>query len=707
MSLFSTVKSKKKKSDYLSSYNKRKKKQATTNQEMVAAGQEIGELPAVVNPARREACRLNFQLFCETYFAEAFNKPFSEEHILTIRQIEERVFNGGYSARAMPRGSGKTTLMQVAEMWVSCYGHRKFPVIIACSADKALDLLEDIKIWFETNDLLFEDFPEICYPIRKLERITHRQRGQKYNGEPTRIEWAGNKIHLPTIKGSPSSGVILSAAGLKGSDIRGQKALSPDGGVMRPDFVLIDDPQTRETAESPTQCAKREKIIAGDILGMAGPGKSIAAFITCTVIRQGDMADRILDRTLHPEWHGQRCKMVKSFPVNTKLWEEYEQILKDEQRNGGNGSQATEFYRQNREAMDEGAEVYWKERHEPNELSAIQNAMNLKIRDLTAFLAEYQNEPEDDNVSEAMLTVDEIAGKLNSLNKGVVPIGVDHLTAFIDVQKEILFYCVCGWAEDFTGYVLDYGTWPEQRTTQINLRTITNTISSKKPDAGFEGAMYHAVDSLTSKLATTSYCTEQGQQVKIKLCLIDANWGESTDVIYQVCQRSAHANILMPAHGTFVGATGKPFSEYVRHKGDRVGSHWRIPSMAKKRAIKHVLTDVNYWKTFVHSRLETQQGDRGSLTLYGRKKESHISFAEHLTAEYKVAVSAKGRTVCEWKIKPNNPDNHWFDCLVGCAVGASISGASLPGVQEGNAYKKTKKKVSLRELQKQRGLNER
>jgi uncharacterized protein YfkK (UPF0435 family) len=669
---------------------------------LVAAGQEIGDLPPVVNPKRKEASKNSLEKFCKTYFPEAFIKPFCDDHRKTIKRIEHCVFKGGLYARAMPRGSGKTTLMQAAMMWVGCYGHCKFAVIVGAAAEKALDLLEDIKIWYETNDLLNEDFPEICFPIRKLERITHRQRGQKYHGKPTRIEWAGNKIHLPTIEGSDSSGVILSASGLKGSDIRGQKAISPDGGVIRPDFVLIDDPQTRETAESPTQCAKREKIIAGDILGMAGPGKQIAAFITCTVIQQGDMADRILDRKLHPEWHGERSKMLIAEPINTKLWEEYEDILKDEHRNDGDGSVATAFYKKNRKNMDEGAMVYWKERYEPSEISAIQSAMNLKIRDALAFAAEYQNEPLDDAMNEEMLTVDEISNKLNRINKGVVPIGVNHLTAFIDVQKEILFYAVCGFSDDFTGYVIDYGTYPEQTTHNISLRTLHNTISRKHPKMGFEGAMHEALTALTDMLASKTYISEQQQQEKIKLCLIDANWGESTDVVYQICRRSQHSNILMPAHGVFVGAVSKPFSEYKKHKGDRIGSHWRIPSMAGKRAIRHVLTDVNYWKSFVHSRLQTAIGDRGSLTFYGKKPQTHISIASHLTAEYKVAVTAKGRTVNEWKIRPEKPENHWFDCIVGSAAAASICGAKLPGVQDVNFKGKNKKRISLSELQKQR-----
>ena len=211
-------------------------------------------------------------------------------------------------ALAMPRGSGKTSIMSVAAIWAILYGYQKFIVIIGSSSSRAMELMEDIKVWIETNELLFEDFPEVCYPIRKLERITHRQRGQKYQGKPTRIDWAGNKLGFPVIDGSLSSGAVISASGMSGSDIRGQKALAPDGSVIRPDFILIDDPQTRETAASPTQCAKRESIISGDVLGMAGPGKKIAAFCACTVISQGDLADRMLDRKLHPEWHGERIK---------------------------------------------------------------------------------------------------------------------------------------------------------------------------------------------------------------------------------------------------------------------------------------------------------------------------------------------------------------------------------------------------------------
>ena len=52
-------------------------------------------------------------------------------------------------------------------------------------------------------------------------------------------------------------------------------------------------------------------------------------------------------------------------------------------------------------------------------------------------------------------------------------------------------------------------------------------------------------------------------------------------------------------------------------------------------------------------------------------------FAEHLTSEYFIKTEARGRAVDEWKQRPEQPDNHWFDCLVGSAVAASVQGSSL------------------------------
>jgi hypothetical protein len=188
--------------------------------------------------------------------------------------------------------------------------------------------------------------------------------------------------------------------------------------------------------------------------------------------------------------------------------------------------------------------------------------------------------------------------------------------------------------------------------------------------------------------------------MRIGRCLIDANWGQSTDVVYQFCRQSKHAAVIIPSHGRFVGASSLPFSEYRRRPGDRVGLNWRIPNVAGKRAIRHVVYDTNWWKSFINARLQVAMGDRGCLSLFGTNAETHRMLAEHLTSEYFVKTEARGRSVDEWKQRPEQPDNHWFDCLVGSAVAASMQGVILPGI-EGTAEIR-KERMSFSEMQKRR-----
>ena len=682
------------------SYEEQKARQAERNAELVRAAQEIGEIPAVVDPQRKARGEESFRRFCETYFPEVFYLPWSDDHLRVIDKIEKAVRTGGLFAMAMPRGSGKTVLCQTAVLWSALIGATPFVCLIAASAERARDLLENIKIWLETNPLLAEDYPEVTYPIQCLERITNRQKGQKHRGEPTRIDWASDRIVLPTIAGSKASGVVISCSGMKGSDIRGQNYARADGQVVRPQLVLVDDPQTTESAWSPSQSQRREAILAGDVLGMAGPGKKIAGLMACTVIRPGDMADRLLDREKHPEWQGERTKMVYAFPTNEKLWAKYAEIRADSLRNDGDGSEATEFYRTNREAMDAGAIIAWPQRYNADELSAIQHAMNLKFRDEAAFFAEYQNEPIALDIGEEMLTAEQIAGKLNGYRPGEIPLGCNHLTMFIDVQQKVLFWMLCGWEDNFTGYIVDYDTWPDQRRAYFTLRDVRATIQRAAPGAGLEGQVYAALDKLCAERLGRVYRREDGAEMRIDRCLIDANWGQSTDVVYQFCRQSSFAGVLLPSHGKYVGASSIPFSEYRRKRGDRVGLHWRIPNTIGKRQVRHVLIDTNYWKSFVHARLAVAMGDPGCLSLYGRDEKAHRLLADHLTAEYRVKSVAQGRTVDEWKLRATRPDNHWLDCVVGCAVAASIQGASLPGIADGPA--RPKQRIRLSELQRSR-----
>ena len=108
--------------------------------------------------------------------------------------------------------------------------------------------------------------------------------------------------------------------------------------------------------------------------------------------------------------------------------------------------------------------------------------------------------------------------------------------------------------------------------------------------------------------------------------------------------------------------------------------------------MRYVVIDTNYWKSFVHARLAVPMGDRGCLSLFAGA--DHGLLAEHLTAEYCVRTQARGRQVDDWKPRGPGRDNHWLDCLVGCAVGASMSGAVLFGTTATESIRKPRVRLS-------------
>jgi hypothetical protein len=421
----------------------------------------------------------------------------------------------------------------------------------------------------------------------------------------------------------------------------------------------------------------------------------------CTVIHPGDMSDQILNRQKHPDWNGERTKMIYKFPSNEKLWEKYAEVRADSLREHGDLRDATKFYRKHQKELEEGAEIAWEARFNHDEVSAIQHAMNLKLQDELAFWSEYQNEPLPEYEGEdEMLKTDEICAKLNGVPSCDVPTECGHVTMYIDVQKKLLFYVVAAWTDNFSGSVIDYGTYPEQRRRIFTLRDARPALPDIMPNLSFEAALYKGLDFLVNKFCAKEWKRMDGAVLKVGRCIIDANWGISTDVIYQFCRQSQHSGVLIPGHGRYVGASSISFAGIKRKPGDRRGLNWYMRK-GDKRSIRHVAYDANFWKSFVHSRLKVPIGDKGCLTLFGNKPEFHRTFSEHLTAEFFVKTQGRGRTVDEWKMRPEASDNHWFDCLTGCAVGASILGATLPEIGQVGSRRK-REQICLSELQKQR-----
>lgn len=685
-------------------YEAHRQRAAARSSEQSAAGRDIAPLPKIAHPDRRRACARSLRAFCETYLAERFALAWSRDHLTCLDRIETAGLVGGRFAYAMPRGTGKTTIAEAAALWALLYAHRRFVVLIGATETHAEQMLDSIKVVIETNDLLLEDFPAVCYPVRRLDGISHRANGQTLCGERTRIGWTSGEVVLPTVPGEPTSGALLRVAGITGR-VRGQRASTATGEAIRPDFVIVDDPQTDESARSTVQNNARERVLSSAVLNLAGPGEKIACVMPCTVICAGDLAERSLDRDRSPEWQGERTKLLYSFPTNERLWEEYARIRSEGLRADRGLADATAFYVANREAMDEGAKVAWPERFNPDEASAVQNAMNLYIADPITFAAEYQNEPRDTRPGRDLeeLDADAVASKLTRLAVGVVPAACTRLTVGIDVQGGILFYTVAGWDDAFGGSIVEYGTYPRQNRAYFAASDARPSLADVFPGLEQTAAIYAGLAALTRDLFGRSFEREGGQgSLSIERGLIDANWGLSTDTVYAFCRESPHAAMLIPSHGKGFTASSVPMADWQVRPGERAGWGWRLspPSRGKGR---RVIIDVNAWKSFIAERLRSAPGSSGCLMMPGTRPHDHQLYADHVTAEYRVVTSGRGRSVEEWKIRPDRTENHWWDCTVLCAVGASLQGltwsaAGAAGVEVATPV--ARPRVKLSELQK-------
>lgn len=638
---------------------------------------EIGPLPPVKDPARKEACKKCVKTFFKTYFPASFLLDFGDDHLKVIARLETAILEGGLFALAMPRGSGKTTICVRALLWSILYGHRKFAMLIGASADAAKELLAELKVELETNAILSEDFPEACFPIQKLEGIAQRAKGQTLGGRQTQIGYKGNQLILPTVTGSACSGSIIRVAGLLGR-IRGAKHVSADGDSLRPDLAIVDDPQTDASAKSENQCQQRERVLSGAILGLAGPGKRIAGVMPCTVIRKGDMADRILDRSIHPRWNGERCRMVYRWPTNQKLWDSYAELRISDLKQGNDKlPQATEFYGEHRAEMDEGSIVGWPARFEPHELSAIQHAWNLKLGNADTFDAEYQNDPKESLGGQSTahaVSAEVLCQRASGYNQFEIPREASHLVCAVDVQQNAFFYAVLAVADGFTSWVVDYGSWPEQGKIYYTLSEIERTISTETGVGNLEAFLLSGLRRLESHLLSRNYVRDDGAAMPLERIIIDANWGPSTKTIYSFVRQSEQRSLWLPWHGRGVSAKQTPINQWPRKAGEIVGPEWRISAAnAGQQIPRHIIADVNYWKTILHQRLQQPEGEQGAMMLFKGSPMRHRMLADHVCSEQPIETVGRGRSLIEWQLLTGR-DNHFLDCLVMCLVAASVVG---------------------------------
>lgn len=622
----------------------------------------------------RKKYKYDLEGFLLKYMAPAFPKPFCDDHRKALKRMQSDILEGGLSGFCMPRGSGKTTMAMGAVIWALLYGHLGYIAVVSSDQTAANEFVSDVKTLIWLSPGIKDGWPQLAEYIQKGDG--HQQKfnhALNHDGTPPLIRWGKDTLRLPSTPENMKqewSGGLLRAKGLTGG-IRGLNIAKPDGSIDRPDYIIVDDPQTKESARSISQTDQREEIIDGDLMGLAGPGESISGCMLMTVIEANDLADRYLDPKRHGEWGVVRSKMIEEWPDELDgLWQEYKILylknLREEPENRKNLH--IEFYQNNREAMDKGSRVYWEHRKKETDVSAIQHAMDLFFRLRNAFLSEYQNEPLQ-RTSGAPYQIDEIQvmESTNGLDRFHAPKDAPFIVTMTDINFSGLNTVVLASTNNAVVHVIDWGTYPEGNEPLYDPGKKKNKIAE-------EIAIVRALDYHIREITQPRYFRD-GKMVSPDLTLIDCgNWME---LVFRWCKMNAH---LMGSERVYP-SRGRSDNKYrptqcVGPPGD----NWHVADWKYGRVLVH---NADYWRMKAQQGFITPAPAPGSITLYGKNPSNHKRFADEVCAEVLedyIELTDQGNRFYKWGRKVGVA-NDLLDALVGARAGVSCLGARESSIE--------------------------
>lgn len=313
---------------------------------------------------RQRLGAIDMEFFGRAYFPHYFSRPSPEFHKeldaiwqqgvlkgqypITPAKIKEiSRMNGTKRVAAAPRGHAKsTTLTFKGTMHAIVYGYKHYPIIISDSSEQAEGFLDNIRVEFEENEFLKEDF-----------------------GDLTGKVWRSNVLIT-------STNIKVEAIG-SGKKIRGRKHRN-----WRPDLLVLDDIENDENVRTPEQRSKLENWFLKAV-SKAGDDYTDIVYIG-TLLHY----DSLLAKTLkNPGYKAIKYKAVISFSKADDLWKKWEDIYTD-LSNDNHEEDAKAYFEANRKEMLEGTQVLWEEKLSYYDL------MVMRVTEGEAsFNSEEQNEP--------------------------------------------------------------------------------------------------------------------------------------------------------------------------------------------------------------------------------------------------------------------------------------------------------------------------
>ena len=313
---------------------------------------------------RRKLGAIDMEFFGRAYFPHYFSRPSPEFHRELDAIWQQGVLKGRYPltpadtkaisrlpgvrrAVAAPRGHAKSTnLTFKGAMHSTLYGYKHYPIIISDSSEQAEGFLDNIRVEFEENTAILEDFGSLAGSV-----------------------WRSNVLVTKT-------NIKIEAIG-SGKKIRGRKHRN-----WRPDLIILDDVENDENVRTPEQ-RKKLKDWFDKAVSKSGDDYTDIVYIG-TLLHY----DSLLAKTLtNPAYRSIKYKAVIQFSQADDLWQQWESIFTD-LANDDREADALAFFQAHKAAMLEGTQVLWEEKLSYYDL------MVMRVSEGEAsFNSEEQNEP--------------------------------------------------------------------------------------------------------------------------------------------------------------------------------------------------------------------------------------------------------------------------------------------------------------------------
>lgn len=307
---------------------------------------------------------IDMEFFGRAYFPHYFSRPSPEFHRELDAIWQQGVLKGRYPltaadtktisrlpgvrrAVAAPRGHAKSTnLTFKGTMHSTLYGYKHYPIIISDSSEQAEGFLDNIRVEFEENTAILEDFGPLAGSV-----------------------WRSNVLVTKT-------NIKIEAIG-SGKKIRGRKHRN-----WRPDLIILDDVENDENVRTPEQ-RKKLKDWFDKAVSKCGDDYTDIVYIG-TLLHY----DSLLAKTLaNPAYRSIKYKAVIRFSQADDLWQQWETIFTD-LSNDDREADALAFFQAHKTAMLEGTQVLWEEKLSYYDL------MVMRVSEGEAsFNSEEQNEP--------------------------------------------------------------------------------------------------------------------------------------------------------------------------------------------------------------------------------------------------------------------------------------------------------------------------